>query len=304
MRVSGELLSITPHRWRALHAGVTAAVVAGCSCLAPSADAQTPSDAGAQASARTALLPLLGEEAERRGYELPLPFGLSINGMALSEAHFVQELRLGSGDSPPQAVSPKLLLVSPVDVKARSTTLRADVWLFPFLNLYGIGGYSFGTADLGLTVLPGAAGLTKELRIPTLSYRGITYGGGAVAAGGYKNVFLTLDANRTATRLDLLDSRVDTVVVGARLGWRQRFAEVHGSWWLGGMYQRTSQTMSGSVSPSPDVPPLRFEVDQTTSQPWNLLIGTQWEIGREWWCLIEAGLGSRKQLLGSVSYRF
>lgn len=303
MTVSGPLLSTALHRWRALHAGAIA-VAAGCSCLAPSADAQTPSDAGAQASPRAALLPLLGEEAERRGYDLPLPFGLSINGMALNEVHFVQELRLGSGDSPPQTVSPKLLRVSPVDVTARSTTLRADVWLFPFLNLYGIGGYSFGTADLGLTVLPGAAGLTKELRIPTLSYRGITYGGGAVAAGGYKNVFLTVDANRTATRLDLLDSRVDTVVVGVRLGWRQRFDEVHGSWWLGGMYQRTSQTMSGSVSPSPDAPPLRFEVDQTTSQPWNLLIGTQWEIGREWWWLIEAGMGSRKQLLGSVNYRF
>lgn len=182
--------------------------------------------------------------------------------------------------------------------------MRADVWLFPFLNLYGIGGYSGGKADLNLTVLPGVQGLSQKVRIPTIEYEGPTYGGGAVLAGGYKKLFVMVDCNYTITDLDLLDSDVDTLVVDWRIGWRQRLGRVHGSLWLGAMYQNASQTMTGTVFLSPEDPPLRFEVDQTTDKPWNLLIGTQWELGRHWWVLVEGGLGERNQLLGSLSYRF
>ncbi|MEG1971206.1 MAG: hypothetical protein RR101_13935 [Burkholderiaceae bacterium] len=289
---------------------IAAGVVVGL-CVMPNVARAQGAETGAgtepprgPATAWSSFLPILGAEAERRGYELPLPFGISVNGFALNEPYRVEELRLSLNDGAPRSVSSQLLRVSAVEVAARSTTLRADVWLFPFLNVYGIGGYSRGKAVLGLTLLPGAQGLTKEIRIPTLRYEGPTYGGGVVLAGGYKNFFATLDANRTTTRVDLLDSHVNTVVVGSRLGWRQKFGDVHGSWWLGAMYQKSSQTMTGSVSAAADAPSIRFEVDQTTDKPWNLLIGTQWELGPHWWCLLEGGLGDRKQVLGSVNYRF
>lgn len=292
---------------RSVRAGFAAAALAGAS-LAQLGVAQAQG-VGAEAAQReekawSSFLPILGAEAERRGYELPLPLGLSIDAMGLNEPHRVRDLRLALGAGVPQSVPRDFLRVSAVDVNALSTALRVDAWLFPFLNLYGIGGYSRGRADLGLTVLPGVQGLTKEVQLPTLRYQGPTYGAGMLLAGGYRNWFATIDTNRTVTRLDLLDSQVDTWVVDARVGWRQKFGNVHGSLWLGAMYQKSSETMTGSVLLAPGAPPLRFEVDQTTDAPWNLLLGTQWEIGRHWWVLIEAGVGERKQLLGSVSYRF
>jgi len=263
-----------------------------------------PSSPAAEEERWSSFLPIWREEAEKRGHELPLPFGVSVIGMGLDEPHHVTDLRLSQGATAPTSVPRSFVQVSPVEVNAWSTTARADVWLFPFLNLYGVAGYSGGIADLNLTVLPGFQNLSQTIRIPSITYEGPTYGGGGVIALGYKNLFGMFDANYTVTDLDLLNSDVHTVVLDWRLGWRQKIGWVHGSLWVGAMYQKSSQTMSGTVAMSPGNPPLNFEVDQTTDEPWNLLIGTQWELGRHWWVLIEGGVGERHQIVGSISYRF
>jgi hypothetical protein len=247
-------------------------------------------------------LPIWGEEAKKAGYVLPLPFGISLNYLYMEEPARVTELRLGADKNNLKPI--KILSVDSVDVKAGNSNLRLDAWIFPFLNLYGIFGYTSGKADLGLTInalTPGGSPTTFPLDI---DYDGATYGGGIVLGGGYGRLFCMVDTNLTHTDLDIVDSHIKTLVVDSRVGWRDKIGMIHASFWIGAMYQVVQETLYGSVILKPGDAPLWFSVDQRTDHPWNTLLGTQWEFTEEWVVLVEGGFGDRDQILAGITRRF
>lgn len=109
-------------------------VVLGATCLWPALALAQSSPPSAKRS-WTSVQPLWKEGAEKRGYELPLPFGISVVGLGLNEPHEVSDLRLGQGMAAPQSVPDSLLQVSPVEVNTWSASTRVDAWVLPFLNL-------------------------------------------------------------------------------------------------------------------------------------------------------------------------
>ena len=246
--------------------------------------------------------PLWGQEARERGHDLPLPFGVGVNVMNIWQDYDIESIHL----------TPLVPVPFPVDGVEVSTAKgngysldgRLDLWLLPFLNIYGVAGYTKGESRATATI-PGLG----NLRFPfVLKYEGLTYGGGSTLAYGYKQLFVSLDYNYTQTRLDTVDSRITAHVFTPRLGWHGKLGKLVGAAWLGTMYQGIAQEFRGSLNVSlPGAPgpiPVRYAVDETPTDPWNLVMGLEWQINRHLHFVVEGGVVGREQILGSLTFRF
>ena len=229
-----------------------------------------------------------------------MPFGVSANYMILKEHHKVEEARLNMGFP-----IPPINNIGDVEANVQNYAVRADAWLLPFLDVFVLGGYTKGDAELDLPLELKAQAAMMGLAFPgSVDFEGPTYGGGLLVAGGYKELFTAVEVNYTDTDLNLLNTDVRTWVVDPRVGWRHACSPgVVGSIWVGAMYQECQETFHGQVGLGGS--PVRFSVDQSSKEPWNVTLGTRWELNNNWSIMAEAGgLADRKQLTVSLGSRF
>ncbi|GAL25585.1 hypothetical protein JCM19239_526 [Vibrio variabilis] len=197
-------------------------------------------------------------------------------------------------------------------------TLKADVWVLPFLNFYAIGGKLNGYSE---TTIKSASGKLFGLPIDIdnidapfrLDLDGYTYGAGTVIAGGYESFFALVDASYTKTNLTVIDGEIDSIVVSPRIGWDfSRNTDWPLRAWVGAQYQNIEQTLSGNVKDLPlgslgDLALLddaRFTVNQSLANNWNSLVGAQYEFTPNWVLISELGFGQRKSFFITLDARF
>jgi len=133
---------------------VTAALcVLATTCVSPGT-ALAQSNAGAVGQPHVAdpdsvrwssFLPLMREEATKRGIELPLPFGAGLVYYHLSRDIAISDVRVGRNGAPPQSASDVAQLAARANVE--NVNFKLDVWLLPFVNLYLITGYIWNSSD-------------------------------------------------------------------------------------------------------------------------------------------------------------
>jgi hypothetical protein len=260
-------------------------------------------------------LPIWGAEAEARGYQIPRPFGIGVTGYSARQPVNIEDLQLGRDGNPPVSVK-NFLQIDQVDTSQQNVSLKLDVLVLPFLDVYALLGYTKGTTK-GQIQVPGESviGILEPTVLQlNAAFSGPTYGGGVTAQGGVRvsdwrdlTAFVVADANRTKTTLSfdnetlIAETKPVATVFSARVG-------LHGvvgpstsaGIWLGAMYQRIQQTVAGSVADTD----LQFVVVQSPTKPWNTLIGGLVEFGKDGVVLIEGGLGARKSILAAAVYRF
>lgn len=258
-----------------------------------------------------------GKEAHEHGFEYPLPLGLSANVFSETANFKVPKVTIGGPGGGLLNID-NLVHVSNVKVEETACTVRADSWIFPFLDLYAIGGYVDGNADIKLR--PGMPilrehGPSYDLK---LNFDGPTVGLGGTLAGGFKPfkdrstiIFGLTDLNFTRTFLDFdhvvksLDP-VDVMVLSTRLGVRERimkdssFGEVHASVWGGAMYQDVQTDMDGQLG----ILDLNFRSNVHAVNPWNAIVGGRLEMGEHAAATVEVGIGDRKSLMLEIGFRF
>jgi len=260
-------------------------------------------------------LPVWGAEAEARGYQIPLPFGIGITGYSARQPVNIEDLQLGFRGKDPVSVK-NFLQINTVDTTQQNLSAKFDVLVFPFLSVYALLGYTQGTTH-GLIQVPGEAGLgiiePRELQL-NASFNGPTYGAGFTLQGGTKisdwqdlTAIVVADWNRTQTKLSfeneslIANTKPIATVFSARLGLHVITSPtMGGAIWVGAMHQAIQQTVAGSVANSD----LKFAVVQSPQQPWNTLLGGLVEFGRAGYFLVEGGLGARKSILLAGVYRF
>ncbi len=128
-------------------------------------------------------LPIWKDKAEALGYTLPKPIGFNLSYMTMEQGINVDSIAIqGLGNFPLQLQAEQGRQYTEV------LTLRADVWLFPFLNLYGLVGKldGYSTTDVNVKFL-GAQHTINNFR---LDLDGYTTGVGSVLVGGYQNCCL------------------------------------------------------------------------------------------------------------------
>jgi hypothetical protein len=152
-------------------------------------------------------LPIWGVDAEARGFQLPLPFGFGFNYYREQQPFNIHDLQVSRGGRPVSVND--FLGLKQVETTQRNGVGRLDAWLFPFLSVYGLVGYTAGHME-GQLFLPDIPKLNIPSQVLPLNigYEGPTYGGGCTLAGGFKvsewrglTLFAVLDVNYTVTDL-------------------------------------------------------------------------------------------------------
>lgn len=306
----------------------------------------TQPDQNSVTASSGSFLPLLGDEARARGYDLPEPFGINFNYMNIRQNIDVESINfsgLGFGNI---NLPSSLFDINVAKTRQRSTTrtIRLDVWLLPFMNVYGIIGKTRGSSLSKVSVDSNPAsqsgmvnqmisgiihgmntsGDLKNLDFK-LKFKGDTYGVGTVFVGGYDNWFGLVDMNYTQTRFDILDGSIDAFTLSPRVGYRftlpavnsLHLGESHLNLWVGTMYQNVQQEFKGKLSDL-DMPANlqslmqmanqkgdgRFDVKQHLESPWNVLVGASYELTRNFNITTEVGFAQRNSFFMSGEFRF
>ena len=250
-------------------------------------------------------LPFMADVALKRGYELPLPFGVSGVFFYVERDVEISNVRLGINGAPLRDVN------NFIDLGARSRSsggiARFDAWLLPFLDVYGLVGYVTSTADLKGTVT-----VPRPLRPGSLTFNlagtakvdGPTVGGGFTLVGGYRELFVLGDLNYSKSDLGFED-KFDALIGTVRVGWNGKVLDTPLQLWAGATYWRTQTTAKSTVD-VPDVGRVTFEARQGPVHPLNAVVGTSFTLGRRWNPFVEYGFnGSDVQTVSAgLAFRF
>jgi len=246
--------------------------------------------------------------------KLPLNYGIGIDYFNMRQPYALDNLTLI--DTGPVDVDLGALLlpdpsIVPIDNEIRHTDLKLDVWVAPFLNVFGVYGHINGVTriDLGVLGLP----LPPQTNTLSIDYDGTVYGGGFVLAAGVDRWFASVTG--TYTRTDLggdLNSSVTATVYQPRIG--IRYGD-HTEFWVGGYMLDAQEKHSGTVDidlglvgsqlpPPIDGQGVDFAVDLSQGEDFNWSVGTHMTWGEAWEATMEVGAGDRQTALANVTYRF
>ena len=237
----------------------------------------------------SSFLPLLGEEATKRGIELPLPFGAGFVFYHLDRDIRITDVRVGRNGAPPRSVSQFAKLGA--NARVNNLNVKLDAWLLPFVNVYAIAGYIWNESSTRIDVtlpplLPSGPPRQKQMTIPT-AMEGSVGGLGTTLAGGYGPYFMTYDLNIAQADLGF-DDRFKAVVSSIRGGWNGRAGSRPLRIWAGATDWNTFATATGTVA-DPDGGTLSFEVDQGPAYRYTYGVGSQYGPSRWLELAVDAG---------------
>jgi hypothetical protein len=165
-------------------------------------------------------LPIWGAKVTKAGYHLPYSAGLSVMYFQQTSALVIENLQVGFNNGPMYDLD-GVVRFEDASAEASAVTFRPDVWVFPFLNVYGIIGSSSASTNVAFGVfIPDSTGTSREVfsTSTVVDFRSTTFGFGFTPTIGVAGGFLALDMNFTWTDVPQLDKPAQTFVFGPRFG--------------------------------------------------------------------------------------
>ena len=265
--------------------------------------------------------PVFGKKRRNNGMILPLPFGGGLNFFKFDQYYTATELQLDNFEN--NIVIKAETVDDNTESGEMSITVRPDVWLFPFLNFYGLFGYTTGYTNYDITVNNFSVidDDGNDLSIDSSfnlkanpEYSGAVYGFGTTVSTGFKGYFVLLNYEYSKTNRDDYDEKLEyqyfRAKTGILLGRNEKKAK--GAFWLGTSFMHDKHSFKGLI-PTQDVLPgnewilgevLTYSgVDQITNS-WNFLFGGSFNINDHQIFVVEVGVLKRKHLNLSYTYRF
>ncbi len=224
------------------------------------------------------------------------PWGVGIDIFTMSQDFSIKSLDFqipGIGEIDPSLVD--------VSNDISNYDIKLDVWVTPFLNVFGLIGYLDADTyvDLSNVTIPGLPFPLGSLRV---AYDGTVYGLGANLVYGTDRWFAALNNTWTTTSLNGdFDSSVDSITVQPRVG------VIVDGWtaWVGGMWLNTNEKHSGTINLGvPGWPPVPFDVKLESAKKWNYALGVGRVFSPKATLYFELGFGDRKHTLFNFTYRF
>ena len=146
-----------------------------------------------------------------------------------------------------------------------AANVRPDIWVLPFLNVYGIFGGGRSNTSVELT-FPIELNSVVDQSLSTAGF-------GVLAAGGVGPMWFSVDANWTWSKPELLDKPVRVNVLGIRLGHTFTFdhkPERNIALWVGGMRMKMNTETSGEILLIDALPPEAWErKDEIVNNYWD-----------------------------------
>jgi len=164
------------------------------------------------------ILPIWGQKLTDRNIKFQLPFGLNANYVFNRMELKMTEFAMNLNNKPIEAIGLDELGFKEIIAKTSGINLRADAWVLPFLNFYGL--YSENNGSTQVSMNPFDTGL---IELDPVAFKSSTWGVGTTFIYGWNNYFVSVDANYTSSGSDILEDRVGFVVASARIGRRAEF---------------------------------------------------------------------------------
>ena len=205
--------------------------------------------------------PIFGNFLHDIGVDLQYPVGVMINSYLAEQKVIITDIAIGfeggGGPGLPMTDITRLVDFEANVAKAYAINFRPDIWVLPFLDVYGIIGKAWSETDVTLVYPIDLKALAK--------LEGMTYGIGMTFAAGYKEFFAILDYNNVWTYMDNFDQPVKSSNLSPRLGktFNLRKKESNIGLWVGAMRIRIAGETSGSIKLGDVLPP---EVWDNTDQ--------------------------------------
>lgn len=232
------------------------------------------------------------------GKEFFEPWGVGLDYFTMDQDYEIKSL---SFDLPGFVVDD----LSLVDVtnELQNYDLKVDVWITPFLNVFGLLGRINADTYVDLSAFPiDASGNT--LGTQTVSYNGTVYGGGFTLVYGTENWFVSVNNTWTGTSLGgNFDSSVSAYTAQPRVG----LIKDKWTFYVGGMYLDTNEKHSGTIDlifPGTAPIPVPFDVELESLDKWNYTVGVFHAFSPKATILLEYGFGDRNHTLFNFTYRF
>jgi len=164
-------------------------------------------------------LPIWGEKATALGFTLPYSAGLSVNYLWQESDIIINNLQVGFNGGQKFSLD-NIVQFNDAVASTSAINVRPDIWLFPFLNVYGIIASSRTSTAVDVSiVVPDSTTNSELFNLSTVaSFNAMTAGFGITPTIGVGGGFLALDMNMTWTDIEALSKPSFAFVFGPRLG--------------------------------------------------------------------------------------
>ena len=205
------------------------------------------------------VLPIWGEKATNLGYSLPYSAGLSVQYFGQRSDLIIEDLMIGFNNSPMIDLD-EVVRFDKAVATAAAVTVRPDIWLFPFLNIYAILGKSSASTDIGFGVwVPNGSNEFVQITSAQtkVDFTATSFGIGMTPTIGLGGGFMALDLNMAWTDVPQLSRPARTFVFGPRFGknFRLNKPERSVAVWVGGFRVSLNSDTQGSIPLSDVFPP-------------------------------------------------
>ena len=196
------------------------------------------------------LLPIWGDKVIKRGFDIPYSAGLGINYVTQESDILIRNLLVGFNNGELIPLDDFINFPSAV---ARSNVInfRPDIWVFPFLNVYGIAARLESSTEIVASLsLPNQDGFEDVTQFTTKAeFEGTTVGFGLTPTIGVAGAWFALDMNFSWSDIPELDDPVYTFVLGPRIGKTFHFKkkERNLAVWVGGFRVAINNITAGSI---------------------------------------------------------
>ncbi len=196
-------------------------------------------------------LPIWGAKATEKGFSLPYSAGIGVNYLGQESDLIIENLMVGFNNGPLYDLD-EIVRFNGATSTASGFNVRPDIWLFPFLNVYGILAKSdLSTAiDAGLWV-PNADGVWSEvISFDTkANFQATTFGIGFTPTIGVAGGWIALDMNVTWSDVEALEKPARAFVFGPRFGktFKLNKPEQNLTFWTGAFRLKLNSETSGSL---------------------------------------------------------
>ena len=149
------------------------------------------------------VFPILGRKALEHGVRLQAHLGINLNYFAASQGIAISNLGLAVNDGDWVDMS-DVIKFDATTSDVENVNARVDLWVLPFLNLYGMGGYTWASTAVEISA---PVAFTSRAEMEDLY-------GGLTAAGGLQGFWFAFDTNWSWSDLDILEDPVQPAPSG------------------------------------------------------------------------------------------
>ena len=196
-------------------------------------------------------LPIWGKKAAAMGFNLPYSAGIGINYLWQESDLVIDNLQVGFNNGPLHNLD-EVIRFNNATSTASGLNIRPDIWLFPFLNVYGIIAKASPSTkvDFGIYVPDADGNWSNVMSMNTKAdFEAQTLGFGFTPTLGVGGGWMALDVNFTWSDIAELEKPAFATVFGPRFGksFKLKQPESNVAIWVGGFRLHLNSGTTGSL---------------------------------------------------------